>query len=442
MAPPFRRCLAMLACTAALAGCGITEWFEEEEDPLPGERISVMSVDQRLQADPEISDLRIRLPRPYVNERWSQPGGTSTHALYHVDLGDSPRVVWRADVGRSSDDAAQILAQPVVVGDRVFTMDSRAQVSAFDAKSGKRLWRNDVAPEDEDEGFFGGGLAYADGRLIVTTGFAQILALDAESGEVLWRQSASAPMRAGPAVSEGRVFAVALNNQTIALSAEDGEQLWTHQGIEETAGLLGAAAPATDGSSVIVAYSSGELVSLLADNGRVLWSDSLAGLTRIDPIADLADIRAMPVVDRDLVFAVGNANRMVGIDLRRGARAWEIELGGIEMPWPAGDFVYVLTNDAQVVALRRRDGRIRWVTRLPRFEDPEDREDRIIWQGPVLAGDRLIVAGSHGRAVTLSPYTGEILGRIELPGPAAVSPVVAGGTVYFLTDGATLLAMR
>ena len=66
----------------------------------------------------------------------------------------------------------------------------------------------------------------------------------------------------------------------------------------------------------------------------------------------------------------------------------------------------------------------------------------IDWSGPVLAGDRLIVAGSHDKALTLSPYTGEILGEVDLPGGAAISPAIARETIYLLTDEARLVAFR
>ena len=112
------------------------------------------------------------------------------------------------------------------------------------------------------------------------------------------------------------------------------------------------------------------------------------------------------------------------------------------MPWLAGDFIYVLTNDSQIVCLRRDDGRIRWVTALPRFVDPEDFEDPIQWFGPVLAQDRLIVAGSHGEVLSVSPYSGEVLGLIELPDGAVVSPIVANNSIYFLTKEADLVALR
>src|SRR3546814_11325626 len=116
---------------------------------------------------------------------------------------------------------------------------------------------------------------------------------------------------------------------------------------------------------------------------------------------------------------------MLAVDLRQGARAWEAEIGGVQMPWAAGDFIYLVTNDGQVVCLQRSDGRIRWVTPLQRFVDEEEQDEPIRWRGPVLAGDRLILAGSHGEVISVSPYDGKPLGLIELGDCAALAPVAA-----------------
>jgi outer membrane protein assembly factor BamB len=148
------------------------------------------------------------------------------------------------------------------------------------------------------------------------------------------------------------------------------------------------------------------------------------------------------VIDRDLVIAVSHSGLLAAIDLRRGNRAWDRDIGGSQSPWVAGDFVYVLDNNGELICLTRDDGRIRWIQSLPLWEDEEDKEDQIFWAGPVLAGDRLIVVGTTGQALSVSPYTGEILGAIDLPSAAHLSPVVANGTLYFLADDARLVALR
>ncbi|MCH9019499.1 MAG: PQQ-binding-like beta-propeller repeat protein, partial [Proteobacteria bacterium] len=121
---------------------------------------------------------------------------------------------------------------------------------------------------------------------------------------------------------------------------------------------------------------------------------------------------------------------------------WEQDVSGVQTPWIAGDFLFVLTTDGDVLCLPRRDGRIRWVRPLPRYEDPEDRDGPIFWSGPVLVSDRLIVVGSHGEAVSISPYSGRVLGRLDLGGETDLAPVVANGTMYILTNDAKLVALR
>ena len=393
-------------------------------------------------ADARIADLDVKLPRPIVNINWPQQGGYANHAMQHLALPDTLDVAWRADAGRGSSDEERILSGPVVADGRVYVIDAGATVSAFTVADGKRLWRAELEPDGERDGSWGGGLAFDEGRLFVTTGFAQVIALDAASGEVQWRSVVSGPMRAAPAARDGRVFAVTKDNQLHALDAASGRLLWSHTGIVESAGLLGGASPAVEGDIVIAPYSSGEIFALRVQNGRELWSENLAAIRRLDAVSALADIRGRPVIDRGRVYAISHSGRMFAIDLRSGRRVWEAEIGGVEQPWIAGDFIYVLSTDALVACLTARDGRVRWVTPIGLFKDPEDQEGRRVWTGPVVAGDRLIVAGGHGEALSLSPYTGEILGNIATPGGVTVPLAVADNTLYLLSDSAELVALR
>jgi outer membrane protein assembly factor BamB len=288
----------------------------------------------------------------------------------------------------------------------------------------------------------GGGVAFDGGRLYATTGFAEVFALDAGSGKTIWRRRLTNPIRAAPTVRDGRVFVITIANELFALNAGDGKTLWQHSGLSETAGLVGGASPAVDAGIVVAPFTSGEIVALRVENGRVVWSDTLSALRRTDPVTSLAHVRGRPVIDRGYVLVVGNSGRMVAIDLRTGNRLWEQAIGGVHGPWVAGDFVFVVTNDSQLVCLSRRDGRVRWIRPLQQFEDEEDRLDPIRWAGPVLAGDRLLVGGTNGQVWSVSPYTGKLLGWIEVSGPLLIAPVVANQTVYLLTDDAELIALR
>ncbi len=437
--------LCALSAGLAVAGCDlIPDYFGEPEDPpLPGTRLSVLSLESELEPDPEIADLAVRLPRPYANQEWPQAGGYPDHAMHHLAAANELSEQWQVDIGEGSDDDGRILSAPVAAAGRVFAMDAESLISAYDLNTGRLLWETDPVPEDEDEGGFGGGLAVTAHRLYATTGFGEVLALDPETGAVLWRQRVGVPLRAPPAVAGGRLFAVSVDNQLWTINTNDGSLAWSHTGFTESAGLLGGATPAVAGDIVIAPYSSGELTALRVQNGRTVWADTLA-FQRVGAgaLAALNDINGSPVVDRGVVFAIGHGGRLVAIDLRTGGRIWERDIAGLNMPWAAGDFLFVVTVGGDVVCIARQNGRIRWVRSLPRFVDPIDREDPISWSGPILISDRLVVVGSTGVALSLSPYDGRVLGRLFMPDEVRLAPIVSNETVVILTDNAEMIALR
>jgi outer membrane protein assembly factor BamB len=436
-----RRVLVPVCACALLAGCA--EWFEGPvQPPLPGERIPVLSLERKIDPDPRLADIKVALPRPEVNAEWPQPGGLPDHAMQHPEARGRLDRLWQASVGRGGSSDSQLLAQPVVADGRVYTLDVRADARAFDAETGRELWRRSLAPREDDEGILGGGIAFSRGRVFATTGFGAVIALDAATGEEVWRRHVSGPMRAGPTVFGDRIFVVTIANQVHALSTDDGRVLWSSTGIGETAGLLGGASPAADLDVVIVPFSSGELTAMRMENGRTIWTESLTAVRQTDPVSALAHIRGHPVIDRGRVIAVSHSGRMVAIDLRSGNRIWEQAIGGTHMPWVAGDYIFVVSNSGELACLSRQDGGVRWVKPMQRYGDEERKRDPITWAGPVLVGDRLLVAGSNGEVWSFSPYSGESLGRIRLSGPIYLQPVVANETVYILTDDARLIALR
>jgi outer membrane protein assembly factor BamB len=249
-------------------------------------------------------------------------------------------------------------------------------------------------------------------------------------------------VRGGPTVKGGRLVMVTVDNETLALSTDDGRQLWRHSGISEVAALVGAPAVAIEGNTVLAPYTSGELFALRIENGTVEWSEVLASVKRTDQVAELSDIRGLPVVDRGRVFAVGNSDVFAAVDLRTGRRIWDKDVGATQTPWVAGDYVFLVTNTPELACFEVRSGHVRWVRPLQVWEEPDDKSGRITWTGPILAGDRLIVTSSLGSMLSISPITGDVLREEELPDAVTIAPVISGDTMILLTENGDLIAYR
>jgi outer membrane protein assembly factor BamB len=433
-----RRDFAALLLALGPAAC---DWFRDKKTPLPGERIPVLGIGGGVEPDAKLAATPVTLPPPAVNRDWPEPGGNPGHVMGHPSLPEKLTRSWETSIGDGSSRYTKVMSQPVIAGGRVFAMDGGVQVSALDAASGNRIWQVDLKPEELRGNAFGGGPAFWKDRLYVATGYAEVVALDPADGKVVWRKNVPAPVHSPPTVADGRVFAVTVDNELNALSTEDGRRLWSHNGIPETAGLLGGASPAVEGEVVIAPYTSGELFALRVENGRAVWSDSLAASRSANAVSGLADIRGRPVIDRGKVFAVSHSGRMAAIDLRSGDRVWEQQIASSHSPWVVGDYVFVLANDNDLVCLTRDEGKVRWASQLRRYEDEKKKSDPIVWAGPVLGGNRLIVLSSLGEAVSVSPSTGELIGQQAI-GAGYLGPVIADNALYLLSDGGNLSAYR
>ena len=448
-----------------LAGCSVLDevgsWFDSsgKKSNLRGVRIPVMSLDSELKPDAALAVTPVLLPPPYRNTDWPQPGGYASNAMYHLGAPGRLRQLWRQSAGKGNDIDSHITSAPVVAGGIIYALDSQAHVFAFRAGDGRPLWDRNLAPKNGTDwptfwGLLGkrntinppqgmgGGVAYDDGKLYVTSGFGVLICLDAKTGRDLWRKDLGMPIINAPVVNGGRIFVSTHDNHFYALAQSDGRQLWDNQGISESAGILASTNAAVSGETVIAPYTSGEIFALRVQNGQVGWSDVLSRSGQVTALSALDTIAGRPVIDRGVVYAISQSGLMAAFSVNTGERLWSRDVGGIQTPWAAGDYVYVLDNNARLICMTRKEGKVRWIHQLPQYENPKDKADPIIWAGPVLVSDRLVLTSSNGYAEAISPYDGKLTGRVEIPDGTIIPPVVANGILYIYTSEAELVALR
>ncbi len=439
-----KRVILAVAAVSLLGGCNIFRGDGRPKTPTVGERIPVLGTDSRIEVDPALADIPVTVPGPILNTEWAQSGGNAAKSLGHVALPDALSQAWSASIGAGSSSRARLVAEPVVANGRVYSIDTTATVRAFDERTGAQVWATPVlgAQNVQRGALFGGGVAVEGGRLYATNGLGYAFALDANTGAILWQVRPGGPLRGAPTLGGDNVYVVSQDNQIFALNPANGETRWTSAGSFELANVFGTAAPAFAQSTVVAGYSSGELTAYRYENGQVVWQDALARTAVSTLVGTLSDIDADPVIDNGRVFAIGQGGRMVAVELITGQRVWELNAAGIATPWVAGEWVFVVTDQAQLLAVSRSTGRVRWMAQLPRFRDAEDRQGPIFWRGPVLAGGRLVLTGSNGQIAFVSPIDGRILSTLQTQGTFSLAPVVANNTLFVLDNEGRLTAWR
>ena len=273
-----------------------------------------------------------------------------------------------AEVWAVNEHGWDVMAAPVVVGDRIYTASNRG-LMAHALADGSEVWRH------EFPGRASGSSPLVVGDLVIAgggDGFAR--ALDIRTGEERWNADivADAPPdpegfdgakarigddRARPrtASSDGSAVFLPIFDQcrVIALDLKTGKSLWSYQ----TRGWIGGGTTVGEGK-VFVGSQDRKVYALDAKTGKVAWAFE----TKWRADGDLA-------YGDGSVFACASDGRCYRLDAKTGGKVWEYEtpvgpdkkhffLSG--SPVVDASAVYFGSWDGHLYALNREDGSLKW----------------------------------------------------------------------------------
>ncbi len=431
-----RNWILTLTGVAMLAACG------NDDVILQGQREDLRGGEQLVEFENQTR--AISLPGQSRNTSWTHRPGSPGYRTSNAALSATPNLLWSASIGAGNSRRQRITADPVVAENRIFTMDAEGTLSAI-STTGAAIWsRNLTPPRDKSKDAAGGGLAYHNGKLFVTTGFGRLEAVDPKTGATLWEQKLESIGSGSPVVFGNLVYLVSGDERGWAINTETGKVEWQINSVPSVANIQSPAAPAVNNRLVIFPFGSGELQATFRRGGLRLWDAGVAGERLGRAVNKVGDISGDPVISGSTVYAANHSGRLVALDLETGLRKWTAAEGALSPVWPVGGSVFLVSDRNQLVRLNGSDGAPIWAVDLPLFvaDKPKKQSSLYSHYGPILAGNRLVVASSDGLLRSFDPSSGKLLNSVEIPDGAASNPVVAGGILYVVGGDGQLHAFR
>ena len=237
--------ICLIAASFILMQCS------DNEGKLPGKRFGLdvsLETSERIEAGEQIKlketegsnlKLSISIPKQQNNLSWTHRNGNSKHKISHPYLSESPKLIWKARIGKGNSSKYRITSDPIVVNDEIYVLNSRSTVLKVTSE-GSIKWKTKLTPPfDSEADTSAGGLAFGAKKVFVSTGFGELFAISPVDGDVIWRQRFKAPINAAPTIIGDQVFVMTANGQAFALDVEVGRIQWQQQSTLASAILLG-----------------------------------------------------------------------------------------------------------------------------------------------------------------------------------------------------------
>ncbi len=159
-----------------------------------------------------------------------------------------------------------------------------------------------------------------------------------------------------------------------------------------------------DGGAVYAGFGGGKLISVRADNGKILWEASVAQPKGVTEIERIADITSLPVVDGPLVYAVAYQGKIAAVDRATGRVVWNREISSLSGISVEDGRIFVSHALGSVYSLDYTTGKTFW-----RQAALKNRQ----LSAPVAMGSLVAVGDLEGYVHFLSRDDGAMASRIK-----------------------------
>ncbi len=435
---------ALLISLLLLSSCSDgTWWGATKKIDAKGERLKVIHNSSEAVVDDSIKNTIFRIPAPVRNSGWYKSSGITSSMVNNLELKMPLEKTNLFSVTGGKDFV--IGGTPIIAENKLFAIGADGIITAYEIQTKQVLWQNEFFPTATKKGFFSlfsgvflnGGLLYSDGIIYATAGLAEIIAIDATEGRLLWSAKLSSPSRSTPLKTNNNIlFVQTADNKTFALEAMTGKILWNHIGIGEEISSLRTSAPIASDDTVIIQYTSGELYALSVSTGEELWTENLA--SPIDAIvtdSHLHTVITSPTIDGNTVMAYGHDGVMGVFDIKTGKPFWKKQLGIDKQFWVAGELVYAVTIDSDLIAIHKKDGKVKWSVDLSELS-PEG--IKTSWSSPIVGDSKVIILNSQGSMFFFDMNTGANLETIAIEQDTYLAPIIANGELFTISNSGTI----
>ncbi|HJD65197.1 MAG TPA: PQQ-binding-like beta-propeller repeat protein [Rickettsia endosymbiont of Diachasma alloeum] len=257
------------------------------------------------------------------------------------------------------------ITEPVFVGDMIYALDIKSNVSAFSVEKNKVIWSYKLSRNKKDN-YIGGGILHFNDKLYVTYGSRLLVVLDAKTGYEIIRKQLPDIIRTKPVMlNDSTVLVQTISNQTTALNAETLKNIWEHESLAEVLSASYFMTPIVHKDSVIITYNSGQILALNTKNGEVKWNFEFASFDHVAiPNFEEASILCAPIYDNNNLYIATGLGKLIKLNLDTGAAIWQVNAEDIQSTSLIGNSLFVTNNAMQVAAFNPETGLVKFVADL------------------------------------------------------------------------------
>ena len=412
-----------------------------------GEKINVFEENNIF--DKEInSKSLLQLNLPVLNKNWAYEHYSSNNYYEHFVYEGRFQDIFKKNIGdyiNKNNDKGSLL----INNNFAFFSDEKGKIYKFDINSKKIIWeikiyQNTLNNFPKDIALFlNSDVLYAVDNL----GF--IYSINIETGKKIWQQEYGTPFSSHLNFHKGVLYVVNQNGRLYAFNPVDGQKIWS---FESLSGLIKPSRSSNISiyeNKLLFSNDLGDITAIDLDQQVIIWSKNILSQNTISN--NLVFRVSNILIDKKDIFVSSNSGNLFNLNIETGETKWSQKVSSIQNHISTDKYLFVLTDNAYVVAFSKLDGNILWSLNMNKYSKPIVEGSNIgIFStaitnshfGLLLASNHLYLVSTSGFIFKISAVDGKYIANKKISSDLSRAPIIVDNRIFILNRSSELIILN
>ena len=380
---------------------------------------------------------KISISNPRKNLSWKMSSLNQQNFLGNIYLSGIDNIFLKKKIGKNKFPISKIISSPLVFENNIIFSDNNGTIFNIN-QNGEINWKKNIYKKIYKKVYKNLVFSIYQNNIYVADNIGLIYAIDLENGKLVWIKNHGIPLKSNIKIYENKIFLINQDNRIICLNTKNGTKIWDIRSVSSFIKLQNFLSSAISKQGHVIAVnSSGNLLKVDANNGRILWS-----LNTLEYAAahstDFFKSSEIVINDDEIIFSAKSS--IFSYNLNTGYANWKQAVSSVGAPIIDGKNIFILTENGYFVIIDKDEGKIISSTNILKILKKRKQSTKVT--GFIMGSGKIYSVTLNGYLIVSSPISGKAEYFKKIGDPITSAPIINNGKLYILTKNSRIFGFN
>ena len=376
---------------------------------------------------------KISISNPRKNLSWRMSSLNQQNFLGNIYLSGIDNIFLKKKIGKNKFPISKIISSPLVFENNIIFSDNNGTIFNIN-QNGEINWKKNIYKKIYKKVYKNLVFSIYQNNIYVADNIGFIYSIGLNNGKLVWIKNHGIPIKSNIKIYKNKIFLINQDNRILCFNTKNGSKIWDIRSVPSFIKLQNFLSSAISKQGDVIAInSSGDLLKVNANNGKIDWSlntleSTLAHATDFFKSSDIV------IINENIIFSTQSS--IFSYNLNTGYTNWKQEVSSIGAPIIDGKNIFILTDNGYFVIIDKDTGIIISSTNILKILKKKKQETKIT--GFIMGSGKIYSVTSNGYLIVSSPVSGKVEYFKKIGDPITSAPIINNGKLYILTKNSRI----